>query len=245
MAARSRSSRRAILAGGLALAAAPLRAQEPVRVFAAASLKPPLDAIASAWGGPVAVSYAGSGTVARQVAAGAPADLVILAATDWMIWLTARRALGPARAVARNGLVLAGRAGSPPLALTPQAIMVRLGGGRMAMGDPMSVPAGRYGEQALRALNLWTALEDRLLLAENVRAALAYVARGDVPLGLVYRSDARTPGVAALAEIPATAHDPIVYPAALTAEAGPQARAFLERLSASAATFAALGFAAA
>ena len=245
MAPPSRSSRRTVLAGALASIAAPGHAQERVRVFAAASLKPPLDVIAARWSAPVSVSYAGSGAAARQVAAGAPADVVILAAADWMDWLGRERRLGAVRVVARNALVLAGPSGSPPLALTPQSVLIRLGGGRLAMGDPLSVPAGRYGRQALEALGLWTALEGRLLLAENVRAALASVARGDVPLGLVYRSDALTPGVEAVASIPERAHDPIVYPAAATREAGPSARAFLDRVAASGPVFAAHGFRAA
>lgn len=236
-------TRRTILLGAPALSATPALAQGAVRVFAAASLKPALDAIAAGWGAPVSLTYAGSGTVARQVAAGAPADVVILAAADWMDWLAARARLGPRRVVARNALVFAGRAGSAPLALTPQAVAVRLGQGRLAMGDPLSVPAGRYGAQALRALNLWTALEARLLLTENVRAALAYVARGDVPLGLVYRSDAAAPGVATVAAVPASAHDAIVYPGAAALDAAPQAQAFLDRVAASGPVFAAHGFA--
>ena len=220
----------------------PARAAEPVRVFAAASLKPPLDVIAAGWDGPVTLAYAGSGTVARQVAAGAPADVVILAAADWMDWLALQTSLGAVRIVARNALVLAGRAGSATLDLASDAIIDRLDGGRLAMGDPVSVPAGHYGQQALRALGLWSALERRLLLAENVQAALAYVARGDVPLGLVYRSDATAPGVAAVARVPEETHDPIVYPGAARRGVAPEASAFLDHVATSGDVFAAHGF---
>mgnify|MGYP003872793253 CR=1 FL=1 len=90
-------------------------------------------------------------------------------------------AVGAARIVARNALVLAGPPGAAALDLTADAMVTRLGGGRLAMGDPMSVPAGRYAQQAFEALGLWPAVSARLLTTENVRAALAYVARGDVP----------------------------------------------------------------
>ena len=234
----SRSDRRGFLIGTAATLAAPAIAQGPLRVFAAASLKPPLDEIAAAWDGPVALSYAGSGTVARQVAAGAPADVVVLAAVDWMDWLMERAALGPRRIVARNALAFAGAAGAPPMDLTPDALTARLGEGRLAMGDPLSVPAGRYGEEALRSLGLWDAARSRLLLTENVRAALAYVARGDVPLGLVYRSDAADPGVAVVAGVPADAHAPILYPGAASARGEP----FLNAVAGGRDVFAAHGF---
>lgn len=215
-----------------------------VSVFAAISLRPALDAIAAGWDGPVRVTYGGSGQIARQVAAGAPADVVVLAAADWMDWLAARGHLdGAPVPVAANALVLAGPTGSGPLGLTPAALDARLGRGRFAMGDPASVPAGRYARAALRDLGLWPVLADRLLLAENVRAALAYVARGDVPLGCVYATDLAGTGAVAVARIPPDAHPPIVYPAAATHRGGPAAAAFLAHLRAAAATFDAHGFA--
>ena len=239
---RSDPTRRALLVLAAAFAAHPARADALV-VMAAASLKPALDEIAAGWDGPIALSYAGSGTVARQVAAGAPADVVLLAAVDWMDWLAGKGALaGAPVAVATNRLVLVGPPDAPPLALTPEALSARLDGGRFALGDPLSVPAGRYGEQALRALRLWPAVSDQLILAENVGAALAYVARGDVPLALVYRSDAQGTGVATVADIPAEAHDPIVYPGAVVAGAGPEARAFLDHVASRPEVFARHGF---
>ncbi|UWQ20837.1 molybdate ABC transporter substrate-binding protein [Jannaschia sp. W003] len=241
MATPFRCSRRRALLGAAALVAAPalVRAAAPLRVFAAASLKAPLDEIAPE----AALSFAGSGAVARQVAFGAPADVVILAASDWMAWLHARGAVGPSRVVARNALVMAGPPGAAPLALRRDAVVERLGAGRFAVGDPMSVPAGRYAQQALETLGLWDAVSARLVLAENVRAALAYVARGDVALGAVYLSDALGAAVATVATFPAASHAPIVYPAALTRRAAPGAEALLERIAASGAVFARHGFA--
>ncbi|MEM8822936.1 MAG: molybdate ABC transporter substrate-binding protein, partial [Pseudomonadota bacterium] len=119
----------------------------------------------------------------------------------------------------------------------------RLGAnGRLAMGDPISVPAGRYAQQALETLGLWDAIAPRTLLAENVRAALAYVARGDVQLGVVYGSDTRGTGVAILAELPDTTHAPITYPGAVLAGAQPGAAAFLDHVAASGDVFERHGF---
>ncbi|MEM7644603.1 MAG: molybdate ABC transporter substrate-binding protein [Pseudomonadota bacterium] len=237
-------SRRVVLGAALAAWAWPARAGDRLVVLAAASLKPALDEIAAGWAAPVAVSYGGSGTIARQAAAGAPADVVLLAAEDWMDWLVGQGVLaGAARSVAGNRLVLAGPAEAPPLALERAAVLERLGrDGRLAMGDPMSVPAGRYAQQALETLSLWDAVAPRALMAENVRAALAYVARGDVPLGLVYGSDTRGTGVSLLAEVPGSAHAPITYPGAVLARAGPGATAFLDHVAASGEVFARHGF---
>ncbi|MGB3408523.1 MAG: molybdate ABC transporter substrate-binding protein [Jannaschia sp.] len=240
-------TRRAVLgAGVLALLARPLRAERDLTVMAAASLKPALDEIAGRWAEPVVLSYGGSGTIARQAALGAPADLIVLAATDWMDWLAGQGVLSTApRSVATNRLVLAGPPNVAPLRLRLPDVIEALGpGGRLAMGDPASVPAGRYGQQALETLGLWAALRPRAILTEDVRAALAYVARGDVAMGLVYRSDTVGTGVGTAALVPATAHAPIVYPAALLAGAGPGAPAFLEHLADNGDVFAAHGFAA-
>lgn len=240
---RSDLTRRTLLTcGGAAMFARPVSADERVVVFAAASLKPALDQIAKGWD--VALSYGGTGALARQVAAGAPADVVILAATDWMDWLVAQGVLaGPPRPVARNRLVLAGVPGGGGVGLAPGVILSALEGGRMAMGDPMSVPAGRYAQQAFETLGVWEALSERLVLTQDVRAALAYVVRGDVALGAVYRSDAFGTGVSIAATIPATAHAPILYPAACVRDRAP-AKAFLDHVAASTEVFTAYGFAA-
>ncbi|PWJ19241.1 molybdate ABC transporter substrate-binding protein [Jannaschia seohaensis] len=247
MAARIRSelSRRTVLGTGLGLAlTTPLAAQEPLVVLAAASLKPALDEVAESFPQSVALSYGGSGTIARQAARGAPADAVLLAATDWMDWLAGQGVLdGDPIPLAGNRLILAAPPGAAPLPLTAEAIDARLEGGRFAMGDPLSVPAGRYGQQALETLGLWAHLRGRAILAENVRAALAYVARGDVALGLVYGSDAVGTGVVDVAQFPPDTHSPIVYPGALLRGARPGARGFLEAVAGSGPVFARHGFA--
>lgn len=241
----SEPTRRIVLGAGLAVLSAGRGFAEPsLTVLAAASLKPALDEIVASWDGPVGVSYGGSGVLARQAAVGAPADLILLAATDWMDWLARQDVLtGAPVPVATNRLVLAGAAGALPLDLTAQAIDARLGqSGRFAMGDPMSVPAGRYGQQALETLGLWSGLRHRAILAENVRAALAYIARGDVTLGLVYGSDLAAGEAQEVAAIPARTHQPIVYPGAVLRGAAPQAEAFLANIASSSNTFARHGF---
>lgn len=209
---------------------------ETVRVFAAASLKTALDTAAAAWtDGSVSLSYAGSGAVARQVAAGAPVDIVILAHADWMDWLSDQGVLAGAPVVlASNTLVVIGPQGAAPLLLKPDAFAARLGPeGRLAMGDLRAVPAGLYGSEALRALSLWEGVVQRVAQADNVRAAMAFVARSEAPLGIVYGSDALAePRVSIVAELPAESHSPILYPAALTRDAGPEAAAFLAFLQA-------------
>ncbi len=237
--------RRALLLGGLTfgLSGRGMAEESRLVVFAAASLKSALDRIASKWNGEVALSYGGSGTIARQMAAGAPADVVLLAATDWMEWLSGQGVLdGAALSVASNRLVLAGPPGAGTLALEAAAILDRLGTGRLAMGDPMSVPAGRYAQQALETLGLWEPLAPRALYTEDVRAALAYVAQGAQPLGIVYGSDVTGVEVAVVADIPASSHAPIDYPGAVVKGAAPSARAFLDAVAASGEVFASFGF---
>jgi molybdate transport system substrate-binding protein len=182
------------------------------------------------------VSYAASSALARQIEAAAPADLFISADLEWMDYLAARRLIQPGSRVnlLGNRLVLIAPAGSAanfavdrgmPLART-------LGDGRLAMADPDSVPAGKYGKAALEALGAWNAVAARVARAENVRAALALVARGECPLGIVYATDAAAePKVRVVGAFPTGTHPPIVYPAALTAaSANPAARGFLEFL---------------
>ncbi|HEU4519520.1 MAG TPA: molybdate ABC transporter substrate-binding protein [Microvirga sp.] len=245
---RSRTLRSRLKALGLALALAlgahPASAQAPdVTVFAAASLKNALDRIAAdheaATGQRVAVSYAASSALARQIEQGAPADLFISADLDWMDYLQARNLIRPEsrRNLVGNRIVLVAPAGrAAPLALEPGALAAALGPGRFATAAVATVPAGRYGRAALESLGLWATVAPRLAEAENVRAALTFVARGEAPLGLVYETDARAePRVAVVARLPETSHPPIVYPAALTAAARPGAARFAEALRAPAA----------
>ncbi|MFD1344757.1 molybdate ABC transporter substrate-binding protein [Litorisediminicola beolgyonensis] len=217
---------------------------ERITVFAAASLGDVLGAAAAAWeeesGHEVTLVLAGSSTLARQLAAGAEGDLVVLANAEWMAWLEAKGALAPPPPVtlAGNALVLVapGAGGAAPMKLTSETdLMVRLGPqGRLATALTAAVPSGIYSAQALKALSLWEALQPRLAETDNVRAALALVALGEAPLGAVYATDARAePRVHVVYTVPPETHDPILYPAALTA-AGPApdaARAFLDWLS--------------
>ncbi len=180
------------------LLATPARADELV-VFAAASLKTALDAVTTAFaeatGTEVAVSYAGSSQLARQILLGAPADVVLSANTDWMDELDTAGRLEPGsrRALLGNRLVLVAHgAGAAPVELTdPAALDTRLGAGRLAMALVEAVPAGIYGRAALVELGLWERVAERVAQSDNVRAALALVATGAAPLGLVYASDAR------------------------------------------------------
>ncbi|EEE43039.2 molybdate ABC transporter substrate-binding protein [Roseibium alexandrii] len=214
-------------------------AERPLTVFAASSMSEAMGAIGAAFeaegGVAVTFSFAGTGTLARQIEAGAPADVFVSADTLWMDYLKDRGAVLPESetVIASNRIILAGALDSAPLDLSADAIAARLGDGRLAIADPDTVPAGRYGKAALTALGLWPGVESRLAPMENVRVALAAAARGDTPLALVYATDAAIePNVRVLAELPADSHPRIEYPAALTTDANhPQAVAFLDFLS--------------
>jgi molybdate transport system substrate-binding protein len=206
-------------------AGAPARAAE-VTVFAAASLKEALDAQVRRFetdtGNKVIVSYAGSNALARQIEAGAPANLFISADLDWMDYLEQRKLLTPGSRVnlLRNTLVLIAPVGSSAsLAIAPNfPLSAALGDGKLAMADPDSVPAGKYGKAALQALGVWKGIEGRVVRAENVRAALVLVARGEAAFGIVYRTDALADkNVRIVDTFPAASHPPIVYPAAIVA----------------------------
>lgn len=204
-----------VLAFVIALLVSPVAA-EPVVIFAAASLKEPVDQIAALHGDAV-VSYGGSGALARQVMQGAPADVVILAHPVWMDELVAAGAVKAAtdQTIASNALVMIGPSGAAPLALTDSAIAERLINGRLAIGFTNAVPAGQYGKAALQSLGLWKAATPHLAQVDNVRAALALVARGEVPLGIVYATDAAaSEAVSVVARFPADTHPPITYQAA-------------------------------
>jgi molybdate transport system substrate-binding protein len=253
------SARRPRIRGALAaaiaallLAALPGAARaEPVVVFAAASLKEALDAAAAAWGGAPAISYAASPALARQIEEGAPADVFVSADRDWMDHLDDAGLIDAAtrRDLLGNRIVLiaAGR-DAAPVELAPGLDLAGLLGpdGRLAMADVEAVPAGRYGRAALETLGLWDAVADRLAQAENVRAALAFVARGEAPLGVVYATDAGVEdAVSVVGTFPADSHPPIVYPIARVAgSTNPAAEDFLAFLEgeAAGAIFARFGF---
>ncbi|WP_290886850.1 molybdate ABC transporter substrate-binding protein [Arenimonas sp.] len=207
-------------------------------VFAAASLKESLDAAAEDWtrlsGQPVVVSFAASSALARQIEQGAPADVFISADAEWMDYLQRRQQIDPSTRfdLAANRLVLIAPATSSlaAVALTDrEAVLRALGDGRLAVAETASVPAGRYARQSLETLGLWEALEPRLAQGENVRAAMAFVARGEAPIGIVYATDAQAEkGVRAIARFPADGHGRIIYPAARVARSdADHARGFL------------------
>jgi molybdate transport system substrate-binding protein len=225
----------------------------PILVFAAASLKNALDAIAADWrketGKQVAISYAASPTLAKQIESGAPADLFISADLDWMDYLQQHKLIDPKtrRDLLGNKLVLiAPKDSAAQATIVPGFPLARLlGGGRLAMADPGSVPAGKYGKAALTGLGVWQDVDGRVAAAENVRATLLLVARGEAPLGLVYQSDAAAePSVKIVGAFPADTHPPITYPIALTlsARAGAAEFAAYLRSAAAATRFEAQGF---
>ena len=152
----------------------------------------------------------------------------------WMAYVQDKQAVKPEsiRIIATNDLVLVGPAGTDQLELNPDDIKARLAGNRLAMADPETVPAGRYGKAALEATGLWQAVSGKLAPMDNVRVALAAVARGDTPLGIVYGSDASVePKVRILAVFPEESHPKIRYPAAETVAASGEADAFIEFLT--------------
>ena len=213
------------------VAASTAIAADRVLIFAAASTKDALEAIASDFqaesGTEVIISLAGSGTLARQIEAGAPADIYIAANPAWMDYLADRGLIAPdSRAsFAGNRLVIVRKEAGTA---TPETL---LGSGRFAMGDPNHVPAGIYAKDALENLDLWTVAAPNAAFGENVRVALAMAARGDVDSAVVYRSDAMMRDDLEIAyEFPEGSHLPIVYPVALTLDADDEARAFLAYL---------------
>ena len=211
-----------------------------VVVFAAASLKTALDPVAAdfeaATGDRVRISYAGSNTLARQILDGAPADIFVSASPEWMDAVDREIAHGSRRDLLGNRLVLVAHdPAAGPVELGPGTdLRGLLDGGRLAMALVDAVPAGQYGKQALTALGLWDQVSGSVAQADNVRAALALVASGEAPLGVVYATDAAAdPRVHVVATFPRDSHDPITYPAALLKTAAdPADTAFLATLSA-------------
>jgi len=222
----------------LVLPAAACAQQQPVTVFAAASLRDALTQIAADYPAEVTFSFAGSGTLARQIAAGAPADAVVLAHSDWTAWLAARDLLQPGtlRDVAGGRLVVVAAAGAASLVDGPntdgpdaEALIAALDGGRLAMGQREGVPAGVYAREWLTTIGAWEALLPHLAETDNVRAALALVALGAAPMGVVYASDAvAEPRVSVIYTVPEGTHSPIRYPAAAIT---PEGRDFIALLS--------------
>lgn len=212
----------------------------PVTVFAAASLKNAMDDVVAAFTArthiPARASYGASSALARQVEQGAPADVFVSADVDWMDYVAKRRLIvaGSRRDLLSNHLAVIAPADSKiSLKVAPgMPLAAALGSGRLAIAGP-DVPAGRYGQASLAALGVWPSLQDRLARAESVRAALAFVARGETPLGVVYDTDARVePRVRIVGLFPDATHPPIIYPAAIVAAShNPGAATFMRFLS--------------
>jgi molybdate transport system substrate-binding protein len=195
-------------------------------IFAAASLKDALDEANAAYqrekGQETATSYAASSTLAKQIEAAAPADIFISADLDWMDYLAKRNLIKPETRfnLLGNRLVLIAPVASVgKLDIAPNFPLARaLGNGRLAVADPDSVPAGKYAKAALEALGVWSSVANKLAPAENVRATLLLVSRGEAPLGIVYQTDANADkGVQVVGTFPDNTHPPIIYPVAVVA----------------------------
>ena len=231
----------ASLLAGLALAGAAHAAT--VTVFAAASLKEALDEAARGFEAAtrhrVVASYAASNALARQIAQGAPAELFVAADEDWAAYVERRGLAAAARTViATNALVLVAPSSSTlQLKLAPGVdLRPALGARRLALANPDAVPAGKYARTALARLGAWDGVAGRIAATDNVRVALALVARGEAPLGVVYRSDALAePRVRIVDTFPAATHPPIVYPMLQLARASPAAAALAAYLASPAA----------
>jgi len=237
---------RAAFAALLALAtgAMPLRAgADELLVFAAASLKPALDEILATPDakaiGEIKASYAASSQLEHQIEAGAPASIFISADEDWMNAADAKAKIVKAtRAdLLGNALVLvAPKDSKVALKIAPKFDLADALGkdGHIALGEPNSVPAGKYAKASLTSLGAWDSIEGRIVSADNVRAALNFVAKGEAPLGVVYRSDAVSePAVRVVDTFPDASHAPIVYPAAIVTDHDtPTARKLLQLLRA-------------
>jgi molybdate transport system substrate-binding protein len=216
--------------------AAPARAADSPRpellVFAAASLTNVLGELSTSWtqnsGVNVKLSFAASSVLARQIEAGGQADVFISADQEWMDYLAQRGFIDKAtrRNLAGNRLVLIAPADSPlQLRITPEFDLAgALKGGRLATGDPDTVPVGRYARSALESLGVWDDMRDRLVRADNVRSAMMFVARGEAPLGIVYTTDALVDRKVRIVDtFPENTHAPITYPGATIKGARPEA----------------------
>jgi len=210
-------------------------------IFAAASLKEALDEVNATYmrqnGDDVKISYAASSALSKQIESGAPANIFISADLDWMNYLEKRNLIQPGsrRNLLGNRLVIAAPADADiKIDIGPGFdLAAALKGGHLAMADPDSVPAGKYGKAALENLRVWRTVESAVVRAENVRGALLLVSRHEAPLGIVYATDvAADPGVKIVGVFPTETHPPIVYPIALTTEnQDPAAKRLLEFLS--------------
>jgi len=246
-----------LLAVGIAFnAVAPSAAKldRPLIVFAAASLTDAVTKMSAVFtqdtGIAVKTSFAASSVLARQIEAGAPATVFFAADEEWMDYLEKRKLLAPGsrKNVLGNQLVLVAPTDSTATVkiTSGPALIQALGGARIATGDPESVPVGKYAKAALINMGAWEQIKGQLIPAEDVRAALAFVARGDAPFGIVYLTDAKIEHRVKLLDVfPQNAYPPIRYPIAMTQDASADARRFLEFVTSprAAAIFQTYGFA--
>ncbi len=207
--------------------------QTPVLVFDAASLTNAIDDLSKAFTDkthvPVKSSPAASSALAKQIEAGAPADVFFSADLEWMDYLDRKKLLKPGSRhdLVGNSLVLIAPADSRVSVKLQKG--VDFGAGKIATGDPDSVPVGKYAKAALENLGAWDKVSGQIVRAENVRAALAFVARGEAPWGIVYKTDALAENkVRIVAEFPRDTYPPVTYPIAVTTHGGAAAQQFVE-----------------
>ena len=228
----------ALLAIGPSRAPAQAQAQSgDVVVFAAASLKNALDAINAQWqketGKKAAISYGASSALAKQIEQAAPAQMFISADLDWMDYVAKKNLIKPetrSNLLGNRIVLIAHKDKAQPVEIKPGFDLAKLlGDGRLSMANVDAVPAGKYGKAALEKLGAWAGVSGKIAQAENVRAALLLVSRGEAPLGIVYQTDAAAdPNVKIIGTFPEDSHPPIIYPIALTADAThPDAAALL------------------
>lgn len=209
-------------------------------VFAAASLKNALDAVAEDWkektGHEAVISYAATSALAKQIEQGADADIFISADLAWMDYVAERNLIDPKtrfNLLANQLVLIAPKSSDLTVTIAPNFPLARLlGDRRLAIAGVDAVPAGRYGKASLRSLGVWDQVKGKLAQAQNVRAALRLVSRAEAPLGIVYASDAKAdPNVKVLGVFPEDSHPPIVYPAAkLVRSRSPATDGFLDYL---------------
>jgi molybdate transport system substrate-binding protein len=234
----------AALALGAGTGSAFAQVKEPL-VFAAASLKNALDDVAAQWqretGKKVVISYAASNTLIKQIEQGAPADIFISADLDWMDYGQEHNLINVqtrSNLLSNRIVLVAPKDARLTLNITRGFDLASaLKGGRLAMANVDAVPAGKYGKAALEKLGAWGGVKDKIAQADNVRAALLLVSRGEAPLGIVYQTDAASePAVKIVGTFPEDSHPPITYPIALTkTSTNPDARAFLSYVRSAAA----------
>jgi len=246
----SRLSLKIALAGMMLISALFVEAQAQktdtttLTIFAAASLKNALDDAAAAYekstGNKTVISYAASSALAKQIEQAAPADIFISADLDWMDYVQKAKLIKDDTRfnLLGNRLVLiAPKASTVSLKIGPDFPLAEaLGDGRLAMANVKSVPAGKYGSAALEKLGVWKSVESKVAQADNVRAALALVAQGEAPLGIVYETDAAAePKVKIVDAFPEDSHPPIIYPIAIVGATknGDAAKAFIDYLKSS------------